>query len=262
MPTLSLETVRLNASLEMAFRRRPGSGDALLLLHGLQSHSQLFDAVFTHPEFSAFDLIAPDFIGFGQSSKPTDSPYDLTYLSQCILQLCETLQLERFHIVGHSLGGMIGTVLLNTAAHEVLSLSSLEGNLSGADCGASRIVAQLPFPEFQNSYYPELKASLQSADEPSAVLRRAALETIPDYVFFNTSKAIVASSESEQLLATFTTSDTPRCLLIGDNSHFASRPQAIGLTIHEISKSGHFMILDNPKQTLEVVASFVRQLTN
>ena len=53
-----------------------------------------------------FDVIAPDLTGYGDSvdSKPCNS---IDGFAQQVLDLLSTLQIERFHLLGHSMGGMI-----------------------------------------------------------------------------------------------------------------------------------------------------------
>ncbi|MCB0324581.1 MAG: alpha/beta hydrolase [Bdellovibrionales bacterium] len=261
MPKHTSGSVRVKNAFRLAFQRRPASGAALLLLHGLQSNSGLFGPFFCSTQFENFDLIAPDLLGFGASSKPADASYDIFQQVELISEFCESLEISRFHVIGHSLGGMIGTLLLEANTGAVLSLSSLEGNLTGADCGASRKVAELSFADFQGGYYSELKASLASCEEPSAALRRTALDSIPDHVFYETSKSIISWSESGKLLQAFSESEVPRCLIIGERSHYTARPEAEHLQTHTIRNAGHFMIQDNPEQTLGIVRSFLRSVT-
>jgi 4,5:9,10-diseco-3-hydroxy-5,9,17-trioxoandrosta-1(10),2-diene-4-oate hydrolase len=46
-------------------------------------------------------------LGYGYSSKPEDADYTLDYLTQGILEFVDRLGLERFSLIGNSLGGAI-----------------------------------------------------------------------------------------------------------------------------------------------------------
>ena len=87
-----------------------GDGPAVIFVHGSGpggSGYSNFKANF--PEFGqqGFRAIVPDLPGYGLSSKPTDQEYTLEFLTQSIVDLCETLELESVFMVGNSLGGAI-----------------------------------------------------------------------------------------------------------------------------------------------------------
>lgn len=81
-----------------------GSGEPLLLLHGLGSSSQ--DWEYQVPEFSRrFRVIAPDFRGFGGSSR--QGPYGVEVLAADMWKLLDHLKVDRFHLLGYSMGGAV-----------------------------------------------------------------------------------------------------------------------------------------------------------
>lgn len=84
-----------------------GTGDPLILLHGLlgsiESHWRRFI-----PEFSrSFHTIAVDFRGHGKSDNPSGH-LTLALLVEDLQALIDTLQLERVAVCGYSLGGYVG----------------------------------------------------------------------------------------------------------------------------------------------------------
>jgi pimeloyl-ACP methyl ester carboxylesterase len=83
-----------------------GAGDPLLFLHGLGSSSAAW--AFQRPVFAAdYELILPDIRGHGRSGKPS-GPYSMTLFASDIIALLDALQIPAAHVVGLSLGGMIG----------------------------------------------------------------------------------------------------------------------------------------------------------
>jgi pimeloyl-ACP methyl ester carboxylesterase len=121
MPVLSVNSIELHY-LEA------GSGQPVLLLHGLGSCSD--DWFFQAPILAERCLvIAPDLRGHGQSSKPR-GPMSVAQLAADIAGLMDRLDLAPAHIVGLSLGGLVGQqlaidfpqkvnrlILVNTFAH-------------------------------------------------------------------------------------------------------------------------------------------------
>lgn len=95
-----------------------GSGPTLLLLHGLgSSGEQEWGAVI--PELSRnYHVVAPDQLGFGQSSKPLIG-YGVQTWVDMIPPFLDALHIQHFGLVGSSLGGWIATtyVLQAKASH-------------------------------------------------------------------------------------------------------------------------------------------------
>jgi pimeloyl-ACP methyl ester carboxylesterase len=83
--------------------RRTGSGPVLLLLHGIAGSSSTWTAVMRLLE-SRFTLIAPDFLGHGESDKP-DGDYSLGNHASAMRDLLHVLDVDRVTVVGQSFGG-------------------------------------------------------------------------------------------------------------------------------------------------------------
>ncbi|MEU6907705.1 alpha/beta fold hydrolase [Streptomyces coeruleorubidus] len=86
---------------------RQGSGEPLLLLHGIGHHRQVWDPVI--PALAAErDVIAVDLPGCGESSAlPDGMAHDLPTMNTVLAALCEALEIERPHVAGNSLGGLL-----------------------------------------------------------------------------------------------------------------------------------------------------------
>lgn len=85
-----------------------GSGDkTILLAHGLASNAGFWRYVI--PELSKnYRVIALDLPGYGKSQKGA-YPYSMTFYADQIKRLADKLKLDKFILVGHSMGGQIGT---------------------------------------------------------------------------------------------------------------------------------------------------------
>jgi pimeloyl-ACP methyl ester carboxylesterase len=82
-----------------------GQGEALIMLMGLGAdHSGWNSQV---PFFKKYyRVIAPDNRGVGKSDKPK-GPYSITMMADDTLALMKALNIEKAHIMGESMGGMI-----------------------------------------------------------------------------------------------------------------------------------------------------------
>src|SRR5437899_85021 len=94
--------------LDIAFRRA-GAGQPVVLLHGIPTSSRLWD--FVGAELAGdFDVIAPDFVGFGESDKPLDRDVSVSAQADLLPGLLDALDIERAAIVGHDIGGAVAQI--------------------------------------------------------------------------------------------------------------------------------------------------------
>jgi len=90
---------------------RVGAGEPLLLLHGIGHHRQAWDPV-VHILAAERDVIAVDLPGFGESPPlPEGLTHDLGTVVPVLGALCEALEIDRPHVAGNSLGGLLALEL-------------------------------------------------------------------------------------------------------------------------------------------------------
>ena len=95
-------------SIELYYEEH-GSGDPLLLIMGLAADSTAW--MFQMPDFAKhYRTIVFDNRGVGRSSKPP-GPYSIHQMADDAAGLLEQLEIERAHVVGVSMGGMIAQEL-------------------------------------------------------------------------------------------------------------------------------------------------------
>ncbi|MDQ0983198.1 alpha/beta fold hydrolase [Streptomyces sp. V2I9] len=93
---------------------RTGSGEPLLLIHGIGHHLQAWDPV-TRILAADREVIAVDLPGFGASpALPDGVPYDLPTVASVLGAFCAELGLDRPHVAGNSLGGLLALELGRT----------------------------------------------------------------------------------------------------------------------------------------------------
>jgi len=97
--------------------RRAGSGEVILLIHGLAGSSRTWDDVI--PALTAeYDVIAPDLLGHGESAKP-QGDYSLGAFASGLRDLLSVLDVASVTIVGHSFGGGVAMQLAYQHPHLV-----------------------------------------------------------------------------------------------------------------------------------------------
>lgn len=112
---------------------RTGSGDVVVLQHGLLSGPRYWMPQINHLR-RYFDVIAPDLPGFaGSYGRPV--PDSITGFCAALVAFLDRLGVERFSMVGHSMGGMMAQEIATTSEHRldklVLFGTALSGELPG-----------------------------------------------------------------------------------------------------------------------------------
>lgn len=108
--SFSIESPRGSRTLSITYERA-GAGEPLLLLHGIGHHWQAWEPVLGILAAER-DVIAVDLPGFGTSpALPDGVSYDLSTVSATLGALCEALEIDRPHVAGNSLGGLLALEL-------------------------------------------------------------------------------------------------------------------------------------------------------
>ncbi|MCW1957173.1 MAG: alpha/beta fold hydrolase [Mycobacterium sp.] len=122
-----------------------GSGDVILLLHGIAGSSQTWRSLL-RPLSGRFRVIAPDLLGHGDSAKPR-TDYSLGALSVLVRDILDQLGLSRATVVGHSLGGGIAMQFVYQHPEYVDRLVLIASGGLGPDVGLLLRAATLPGAE-------------------------------------------------------------------------------------------------------------------
>lgn len=97
------------------------NGETVLLLHGKNFNGYYWKDVISFLTANGYRVIAPDQVGWGRSDKP-DIHYSFHLLAANTKALLDSLCIQKVHVIGHSMGGMLATrfVLLFPAAVDKL----------------------------------------------------------------------------------------------------------------------------------------------
>ena len=105
--TLKKETLTISGHSMVYYRE--GKGEPVLLVHGITTYSFIWRKII--PLLStAYDVIAVDLLGCGDSDKPLDVSYAIKDHAERLHEFVTKLGLGKFHFVGHDLGGGMGQI--------------------------------------------------------------------------------------------------------------------------------------------------------
>ncbi len=99
-----------------------GDGETVLCLHGVPASAFLYRKVV--PELAARGLrgVAFDLPGLGLADRPVDFDYSWTGLGEFCAAAVDALELDRFHLVVHDIGGPVGFELIARMPERIRSL--------------------------------------------------------------------------------------------------------------------------------------------
>ncbi len=96
---------------QQVFYLQEGEGPVILLLHGFPTASWDWHLIWESLA-GKFQLVAPDFLGFGFSDKPVDFNYSIGIQADLVEELLAELNLSEVHILAHDYGDTIAQELL------------------------------------------------------------------------------------------------------------------------------------------------------
>jgi pimeloyl-ACP methyl ester carboxylesterase len=99
-----------------------GKGEPIVMLHGFGADKDNWTR-FSKEITPAYRVIIPDLPGFGESAKLESAVYATREQVEMLLEFAERLKLERFHIIGNSMGGSIAGRFAVEHPGKVLSLT-------------------------------------------------------------------------------------------------------------------------------------------
>ena len=139
-------------------RNRAAGPETILLLHGLTQQSHVFDTVAARLS-PRHRCVALDFRGRGESDW-ADGTYTIPQYVEDVLALLDALGLADIHVLGTSLGGLVGLSLAMVAPHRLRSLVLNDIGPEIDPRGATRVAA---YARAAPERFPDLDAATRWA---------------------------------------------------------------------------------------------------
>jgi pimeloyl-ACP methyl ester carboxylesterase len=139
-------------------RSRP----VLLFIHGLGESGLCFKEAFESGPMKEFGIVVPDMMGYGRSSRAHNGDYGMDSQIRRLWRLADLLELESFYVVGHSLGGDIGTFMASSdTRRRIKGLVNIEGDLTPHDIFFSnKVVTAAESGNFSEWFEKEFKEEI------------------------------------------------------------------------------------------------------
>lgn len=98
----------------------------VLMLHGYPETNNIYKKLLSDLSEKGYYCVAPNLRGYSRGARPRGKRhYKLQYLVQDIADMAKSLGYNRFHLVGHDWGAVIGWAVCDTYSSQVMSWSAL-----------------------------------------------------------------------------------------------------------------------------------------
>ena len=251
--TIDGSQVRLSCS------SRQGTGLPIVFLHGFGSTKEDYADVALHPAFAGRPIFAYDAPGCGESECSDLNRISIPFLVETALAALAEQGIERFDLVGHSMGGLTSLMLAHQEAGRVASFTDIEGNVAPEDCFLSRQIFLHPH-EDPDQFMEDFIARNWAAPFYSSPLYASSVRyKVRARAVRGIFESMVELSDNADLMDKFLALPFPRMFMYGEQNNTLSylpRLASNGVELAEIPHSGHFPMYSNAPEMWRRIATF------
>jgi pimeloyl-ACP methyl ester carboxylesterase len=247
------------------------SRKTILFIHGIGESGLCFSEAFHALPATEFNILVPDLPGFGKSSSATDGDYSFARQIPRLLELLEQFGIGEFHLVGHSMGGNIGTLLCQRHAEQVLSFVNIEGDLTADNRylvdQALQADIEGRFAEWLRIDFSEKQIVQLSQRWPSMLRYLESLHLCNSQAFLSSAREIdkslqpISGSNAAMIGKSYVELNTPRVYCFGNESLSSSGRQFLTdsfLRHQAFADAFHWVMLDQTTRFYDFLSGFLK----
>ncbi|KAL4893236.1 alpha/beta-hydrolase [Aspergillus ambiguus] len=259
------ETIGLNVHhthLRLSTLFRPGSEPAIFFLHGFGSCKEDLHDITLLPQFKNHTFLAYDAPGCGQSESTNPSKTTITFLVSTAKAVLDHYGISKFHLIGHSMGGLTALMFASSHRDHVLSFINIKGNLAPEDCFLSRQIFSHPGTTQEEFFDDFIKRTRESPSFSNALYAAGLKYKVHVDAVEPIFKSMVQLSDFEDLLGRFLSLGCPLMFMYGEqnrNLSYLTRLADSGVELAEIPLSGHFPMYANPAEMYRRITTFLKK---
>ena len=257
------ETVSLEVdgvAFKVAAIRRHGELAPIVFLHGFGSTKEDYADVALERAFSTRPFLAYDAPGCGETACGDLRRVSIPFLVETAKKMLAHAGIDRFHLVGHSMGGLTALMLASDLRDRVLSFIDIEGNIAPEDCFLSRQIVDHPADDPQAFFNDFIERNWHSAQYSSPLYAASLRHKVRSQAVPGIFRSMVHLSDHGDLMTRFLSLPFPRMFMYGEqNCHLTYLPllASSGVELAEISHSGHFPMYSNPVEMWRRIGEFL-----
>ncbi|MGE8112011.1 alpha/beta fold hydrolase [Pseudomonas sp. NPDC086566] len=246
------EKIPLNidgVQLELAVIHRRGPKAPILFLHGFGSSKEDYADITLQPAFDGHPFIAYDAPGCGETECSDLSRINIPFLVKTAQAVLKYFEVDTFHLVGHSMGGLTSLILAHGDPSRVLSFVDIEGNIAPEDCFLSRQIHHHRRDDDARFFRDFIERTRLASDPASALYAASLAHKVRTGAVRGIFESMVDLSDNGLLMEKFLSLPFPRQYMYGEtNSHLSYLKDIAAKGVHLacIPDCGHFPMYSNP----------------
>ncbi|GBQ83572.1 alpha/beta fold hydrolase [Asaia krungthepensis] len=246
--------------LAIAAVHRDGQRAPIVFLHGFGSTKEDYADIVRHAAFDGRAVLAYDAPGCGETCCDDLSKVSITFQVETALALLDRFEIERFHLVGHSMGGLGALLLAHAQPQRVLSFTDIEGNIAPEDCFLSRQVVEHPHDDPEVFFSRFIERTRHAPAYASALYAASLRHKVRAQAVQGIFRSMVDMSDHGDLMNKFLGLPSPKMFMYGEqNAHlsYLAHIERHGVRLAEIEQCGHFPMYSNPARMWEKIGDFI-----
>ena len=246
--------------LDLAVASRAGTGLPVVFLHGFGGTKEDYADAALHPALAGRPLLAYDAPGCGESTCSDLSAVSIPFLVATAEAVLAARGVDRFHLVGHSMGGLTALLLADRDPARVASFVDIEGNVAPEDCFLSRQIVDHPHPD-PAGFLAEFTDRVWHSGEYSAAMYASGLaHKVRAEAVRPIFESMVDLSDHGDLLQRFLALPFPRMFVFGEQNRRLSYLPTLaegGVELADIPHSGHWPMYSNAPEMWSRIVEFL-----
>lgn len=254
---------------------RTGSGEPVLLVHGITTYSFIWRNIV--PLLSkSHDVITIDLLGCGESDMPLDVSYAIKDHAERLKEVITALGISKFHFVGHDLGGGMGQIfavrnpqmlfdltVINTVAYDFWPVQPITAMrtpvvrqflIAAVDMGAFNLIVR------RGLYYKD-----HLTDELMDLFLKPLKKSGGRKAFLHYARCL-NNKDLMEIAEDLRKLPVPLLIIRGDADPYLSasiseklHSEVPGSRLVRIATGGHFIQEDEPEQVVETMSAFFKE---
>jgi len=244
----------------VAVMRRDGYKSPIVFLHGFGSTKEDYADIARYPIFDGHPVIAYDAPGCGATDCDTPSAIDIPFQQKTAQAVLAYFGFDRFHLVGHSMGGLTALMLAHANRESVLSFTNIEGNLGSEDCFLSRQTFEYGQDDAEYFLDAFIDRVFRSPGFANAVYATGLRGKVRARAVASIFRSMVELSDHAGLLQKFLALPCPKSFVFGDahrSLSYLGQLRDNGVALFEIPACGHFPMYSNPPLMWRAISDFI-----
>ncbi|MFG2005491.1 alpha/beta fold hydrolase [Spirillospora sp. NPDC048911] len=248
--------------LKVATVSRDGDMAPVVFLHGFGSTKEDYVGIAGQAAFTGRPFLAYDAPGCGETFCEDLSSISIPFLVKTAQAMLSRAGIRRYHLIGHSMGGLTALMLAHHEPDRVLSFVDIEGNLASEDCFLSRQILSHPSDDDDGFFAGFIERARRSPSTSSALYAASLDSKVRPGAVRGIFESMVDLSDHGDLMAKFLSLPCPRMFMYGEENStlsYLAKLAAGGVELAEIPHSGHWPMYANPVAMWERIAELVQQ---